>query len=137
VSRTILACCAGVTPSARRWGPSWIGAAVLSLLAAAAEAMPILCVVDDAHWLDEPSADALTFAARRLHAERIAMLFAARSGDARTFPAPGLPELRLEGLDPEASRALLREHADPALTGEVRERLVHETGTSLPAQSTL
>jgi predicted ATPase len=57
-----------------------ISAAVLGLLAAAAEDRPVLCVVDDAQWVDRPSADALVFAARRLQAERLAMLFGAREG---------------------------------------------------------
>ena len=69
--------------------------AVLSLIAEAAERRPILCLVDDAHWLDDASADALVFAARRLDAEPIAMLFAAREGDVRSFEAPGCPSTRL------------------------------------------
>src|SRR5262249_36708746 len=86
-----------------------IGAAVLSLLAAAAEAQPLLCIVDDAQWLDVASADALTFTARRLRAEAIVLLFAAREGDERTFEARGLTDLVLERLDEEAARQLLEE----------------------------
>src|SRR3954452_12962496 len=63
----------------------------LSLLADAAEESPILAVVDDAHWLDDASAAALLFVARRLQAERIALLFAARDGDARRFDVPTCP----------------------------------------------
>src|SRR5262245_5084973 len=69
-----------------------VSAAVLGLLAEAADERPILCLVDDAHWLDTPSADALAFAARRLRAERVAMVFAARNGDTRAFESPGLPD---------------------------------------------
>src|SRR4051794_36543377 len=75
-----------------------ISAAVLSLPAAGAESGPLLCVIDDAQWLDEASAQAMTFAARRLEAEGVALLFAAREGDEQTFEAPGLRELALTGL---------------------------------------
>src|SRR5262245_16599566 len=76
-----------------------VSAAVLGLLAEAGEARPVLCLVDDAHWLDTPSADAFVFVARRLRAERVAMVFAAREGDPRAFESPGLPVLELKGLD--------------------------------------
>jgi predicted ATPase len=66
-------------------------AACLSLLSELADARPVLCLVDDAHWLDDASSDALQFVARRLDAEGIAMLFAAREGDVRRFEAPDLP----------------------------------------------
>ena len=81
-------------------------AGTLGLLAAAGEDAPVLCVVDDAHWLDALSADALLFAARRLAAERVAILFAARTGD-RPFPATHVPELELGPLDEAAARALV------------------------------
>ena len=105
-----------------------ISLATLSLLAEAAEQQPLLCLVDDAHWLDEASADALVFAARRLEAEGIVMLFTAREGEGRRFEAPGLPELRLSGLDPAAAGALVDHAAGLALSPEVRGRLVAETG---------
>jgi hypothetical protein len=75
-----------------------VSAAVLSLLAELAEEAPLLCLVDDARWLDTASAEALVFAARRLRAEPMAMLFAAREGDARRFEAPGCPSCGCRAL---------------------------------------
>ncbi|NUW32423.1 AAA family ATPase [Nonomuraea sp. SMC257] len=92
--------------------PMLVGLAVLSLLAEHAGEDGLLCVVDDAQWLDRASRDALLFAARRLRAEGVVMLFAARDGEG-SFPAPGLPELRLSGLRPEAAAALLDRHPLP------------------------
>ena len=80
---------------------------LLSLLAEACEDGPLLCCVDDAQWLDRPSAEALVFAARRFQAEPIAVLMAVREGEARRFDAPGLPELDVAGLADDAARALL------------------------------
>jgi DNA-binding CsgD family transcriptional regulator len=102
--------------------------AVLSLLAEAAEQRPLLCLVDDAHWLDDASADALVFVARRLEAEGIVLLFAAREGEAREFDAPEQAELRLAGLDADAAAALLDRHAGVALSPETRALLVEATG---------
>jgi predicted ATPase len=100
-------------------------AGALTLLAAAAEAKPILCVIDDAQWLDAPSADALVFAARRLVGEGVVILFGAREGDPRRFGAPGLEELTLKGLDREPSEALLSRAASQ-LAPEVQDRLLSE-----------
>jgi DNA-binding CsgD family transcriptional regulator len=102
-----------------------VSAAVLSLLAAAAEAGPVLCLVDDAQWLDLPSADALVFTARRLRADRLAMLFAARDGEARRFEAAGLPELVLAGVDERCAAQILDASAHEAVPG-VRARLLAE-----------
>ena len=104
-----------------------VSVAVLSLLAEAAERRPLLCLVDDAHWLDDASADALAFAARRLEAERIVMLFAAREGEIRSFRGPALPELSLVTLEPEAASALLERQTETALTADLRNRLIAET----------
>src|SRR4029450_7773620 len=82
-----------------------VSLAVLTLLAEAAEDRPLLCLVDDAHWLDDASADALVFVARRLEAEGIVLLFTAREGEVREFEAPELAELRLAGLAADAARA--------------------------------
>jgi DNA-binding CsgD family transcriptional regulator len=101
-----------------------VSVAVLGLLTAAADAQPLLCVIDDAHWLDAASADALVFVARRLQADPITVLIGARDGDARTFDAHGLPELRLDGLSADAAGALI----DAALPAVVRDELVDVTG---------
>jgi DNA-binding CsgD family transcriptional regulator len=105
-----------------------VSLAVLSLLAEAAEERPLVCVIDDAQWLDEASAGALVFVARRIEAEGIVMLFGAREGEVRRFDAHGLPELQLGGLDPAAAVELIDRHAGVALAPELRERLVVETG---------
>jgi len=102
-----------------------VSAAVLSLLAAAAEDGPILCLVDDAQWLDVPSADSLVFTARRLGAEGIVILFAAREGEVRRFDGPGLDELAVGALDEESAAALLDRAASEA-PPSVRERLLAE-----------
>jgi DNA-binding CsgD family transcriptional regulator len=95
----------GLAPAAPG-DPLLIGLAVLSLLSELAGDGPLLGLVDDAHWLDGSSAAALAFAARRLDAEGIALIMAVRDGEGR-FPAPGLPELRLDGLAPQAAAELL------------------------------
>jgi len=105
-----------------------VSLATLSLLAEAAETGPVLGVVDDAQWLDDASATALVFAARRLEAERVALVFAVREGDARGFAAPGLPELRLSGLAGHAAQALLDERAGHPVAPAVTEQLVAGTG---------
>ncbi|MBM7808249.1 DNA-binding CsgD family transcriptional regulator [Geodermatophilus bullaregiensis] len=100
----------------------------LSLLSDAAEQRPVLAVVDDAHWLDDASAAALLFAARRLQAERVALLFAARDADARTFDADDLPTVELGGLTGEAAGAVLAAHAPAGVDPAVRDQLVAATG---------
>ena len=82
---------------------------VLGLLSEVAAERPLLCVVDDAQWLDQASADSLVFVARRLDADQLVLLFAARSDAQRTFAAPGLPELRLAPLGKEDAHALIVE----------------------------
>jgi len=102
-----------------------IGLAVLSLLAELAEDGPVLCLVDDAHWLDRASAEALIFAARRLGAEGIAIIFAARDSQL-PFATAGLRELRLSGLDEASAAAVLMEHGGAGLAVEARARILAE-----------
>jgi DNA-binding CsgD family transcriptional regulator len=103
-----------------------IYSACLSLLSELAEERPVLCLVDDAHWLDSGSSDALQFVARRLDAEGVALLFAAREGDVSTFDAPDVPSHSVDGLDEEAAKALLAQAAASAAP-QVRERLLEQT----------
>jgi DNA-binding NarL/FixJ family response regulator len=114
-----------------------VSAGVLSLLADVAESQPLLVIVDDSHWLDRPSADALVFCARRLHAEGVVVLFGAREGDERRFAAGGLPELYLAGLAPEAAGRLLDQRLPIETPAGVRQRLVELTGGNPLALSEL
>jgi predicted ATPase len=103
-----------------------VGLAVLTLIAEAAAKRPLVCVVDDAQWLDEPTAQVLGFVARRLLAEPILMLFAVReAGDSHLFP--GLPELTLDGLTGEDARVLLSATVPGHLDDRVRDRIIAET----------
>jgi len=116
--------------------PFLVGVATLSALTDAAEDGPVVCVVDDAQWLDTASADALLFAARQLQADPVTIVFAARDTQASrgngigvaSFNPEGLPVMRLGGLDDDAARRLLFERAGEALPDEVSDRLVRETG---------
>jgi AAA ATPase domain len=101
-----------------------VGLAVLSLIAELAEHRPVLVLADDAHWLDRASGDALVFAARRLYAERAVILVAARD-EPPGAGLPGLPELRVGGLDRAAAEQLL---AGAGLVAAVRDQLIAEAG---------
>ena len=101
-----------------------VGLAVLSLLSEAAEQQPLLCVVDDAQWLDRASAQVLAFVARRLLAERIALLFAAREPGEELR---GLPDLAVGGLGEGDARELLGSVIGGPLDERVRDRIVAET----------
>jgi DNA-binding CsgD family transcriptional regulator/tetratricopeptide (TPR) repeat protein len=103
-----------------------VSVALLGMLTAVADDEPLLCVIDDAHWLDSGSAEALVFVARRLQADSIALLVAAREGDERRFEAPGLAELALGGLGAGDAVALLESSAE--LPAAVRDELVRATG---------
>jgi DNA-binding CsgD family transcriptional regulator len=102
-------------------------AGALSLFGAAAEQVPLLVVVDDAHWLDGPSAEALTFAARRLTAESLALLFAVREGEG-TDLGVALPTIDLEPLEEAASMELLHERFGSAIAAKVARHLAGATG---------
>ncbi|GAB3376611.1 AAA family ATPase [Amycolatopsis echigonensis] len=105
--------------------PFRVGLAALELLASAAAERPLLCLIDDAHWLDAASARALTFLARRIAAEPIAMLFAARDQE----PVPGLdelPGLAIRGLSDAHARDLLAREKTGTLDERVRDRLLAE-----------
>ncbi|WP_034264195.1 helix-turn-helix transcriptional regulator [Actinospica robiniae] len=113
-----------------------IGLAVLTLLSdlAGTEAeaegesdsdaeRPVLCLVDDAHWLDKPSLEALVFAARRLGSERAAIVFAGRPGHA-LLDRSGLTELEVRGLTPEAAAELLGQRRGEGLSPAATERIL-------------
>ena len=102
-------------------------AGALSLLGVAAERVPLLVVVDDAHWLDRPSAEALTFAARRLTAESLALLFAVREGEG-TDLGVALPTIELEPLEVAASMELLHERFGSTIAAKVARHLAEATG---------
>jgi DNA-binding CsgD family transcriptional regulator len=104
-----------------------VGLAVLSLLAATAEDQPLACLVDDAQWLDRASVQCLAFAARRLLAEPVALIFAARQSGGHHDLAD-LPGLTVTGLGDADARALLASAIGGRLDAEVRDRIVAETG---------
>ena len=99
----------------------------LSMLADAAEETPVLAVIDDAHWLDDDSAAALLFVARRLQADGVALLFAARDGGAHGFEVPELPTMVLCGVTGADAAQLLSDRAGGPVDPVVRDRLVAAT----------
>jgi DNA-binding CsgD family transcriptional regulator len=102
-----------------------VGLAVLSLLSEVAEEHPVLCVVDDAQWLDQASALTLAFVARRLLAERVGLVFGAREVREEL---EGLPDLEVRGLRDAEARAVLSSAVGFLLDEQVRDRIVAETG---------
>jgi tetratricopeptide (TPR) repeat protein len=104
--------------------PFLVGLAVLSLLSEAAEEQPLLCLVDDAQWLDRASASVLSFVARRLLAEKVAIVFAAREP---IGALAGVAELRVQPLGHRDARALLESVLSARLDERVLERIVVET----------
>jgi DNA-binding CsgD family transcriptional regulator len=117
-----LGLCAGEVPNR-----FLVALAVLSLLAVAAEDRPLLCLIDDAHWIDDASAEALGFVARRVLAESVAIVFAARNSVSTGWLC-GLPELPLEGLAEQDAHALLASAVPGRLDDRIRDRIVAETG---------
>ena len=103
-----------------------VGLAVLGLLSEVAEELPLVCLVDDAQWLDQASAQALAFAARRLLAERVALVFAVRE-PCEEQQWGGLPLLTIGGLSSGDARALLDSVTPGRLDEWVRDRIVAET----------
>ena len=103
-----------------------VGLAVLSLLADVAEEQPVVCIVDDAQWLDQVSSQTLAFVARRLLAERVGFVFSVRGlGADDTFT--GLPELLVEGLATDDARQLLDLTIPGVLDEQVKARILDET----------
>ena len=113
----------GIGPTPDRF---LVGLAVLSLLAAAANDNPLLCVVDDAQWLDQVSVQTLAFVARRLMAEPVALVFGVRDDGSGEVLA-GLPELKIGGLSDGDARGLLESVMVGGIDPRVRDRIVAET----------
>jgi len=105
-----------------------LGLATLGLLAEATGDAPVLCLIDDLQWVDVPSAQALLFAARRLGAEGVLMLFAVRDDPAEWYEAPGVQQLTLPPLSDAAARQVVvtRPGRSPSLA--VQQRLLREAG---------
>jgi DNA-binding CsgD family transcriptional regulator len=104
-----------------------VGMAALTMLTDAAAARPVLCLIDDAQWLDQVSIEVLGFAARRLYADRVGMVFAAREGEERAVVLAGLPELTVAGLGEEAAHELLAAAAGAQVDRQVSWRITAGT----------
>ena len=104
-----------------------VGLAALTVLTDAAAARPVLCLIDDAQWLDQVSIEVLGFVARRLYADRVGMVFAAREGEEQALVLAGLPELTVGGLAEEAAQELLARSAGTQVDRQVSWRIVADT----------
>ena len=105
-----------------------VGLAALTLLTDAAAGRPVLCLVDDAQWLDQVSVEMAGFIARRLYADRVGVLFAVREGEGDAAALAGLPELALGGLSGEAANELLAASANARVDGRVSAQVVAGVG---------
>jgi DNA-binding CsgD family transcriptional regulator len=105
-----------------------VGLATLTVLSAAAQDAPLICLIDDAHRLDRESVEALAFAARRLHADSLGMIFAGSESPQLRRSLGALPELALTGLSPESARELLELHVPGRLDLGVADRIIAGTG---------
>jgi hypothetical protein len=101
-----------------------VGLAALNLLSEVAAERPLICLIDDEQWLDQASAQALGFTARRLGADPVGLLFATRDPGAELA---GLPELAVDGLPEDDARALLDSALAGPLDDQVRDLIVAET----------
>ena len=111
----------GVAPD-----PFLVGLATVTLWAEVAEQQPLLCIVDDAQWLDQVSAQTIGFVGRRLLAERVALVCVARTG-VRDNILTGLPELSIEGLAASDARALLLNNVYGPLDSAVCDQIITES----------
>jgi hypothetical protein len=111
----------------------FVGLAALSLLSEVAEEQPLMCLVDDEQWLDRASAPVLAFVARRLDAESVGLVFAARG---TSDELAGLPELVVEGLGDGDAHALLESVLTGPLDARVRDQIVAETRGNPPTKPT-
>ena len=104
-----------------------VGLAALTLLGDAARERPLLCIVDDAQWLDQESINVLGFVARRVYADQIALLFAVREPSDQAVPIDGVPDLRLRGLEDGDAHELLSSVVGGPLGAPLADRIVTET----------
>jgi len=118
---TIFGLSAGPAPD-----PFLVGLATLTLFAEVSDRRPLVCLIDDAQWLDHASAQIVGFVSRRLHAERIALVCAARSGIGHEVLA-GLPEMQIRGLQISDARALLLKSIPGPVDADVCDQLVAES----------
>jgi len=105
-----------------------VAMASLGLLASRTDGPPLLCLVDDAHWLDDDSAEVLSFIARRMYADSAAIVFATRDGAADVDRLTGLPQLPVDSLDPVSAGRLLESVVKGTLAPDVGSRIIASTG---------